>query len=253
MLAVSRRAVRFVRALVGLGEARAADGVFRAGVSTLEATEVSGLVAAGVIAGSRIACRPSPMTRDWLRRQLAETDDPFAIQHRHEIRRPDGSVINLNESPLARLAAPSAGGGKPFLEPHQVEAGERVRRLCERARLQPRVTMSYSASHTVGGTAMNAAAEISDLAAEARKHLAEISRVLPPDCAGVVIDVCGLLKGLQTVETERGWPRRSAKLVLRIGLDQLARHYGLSSTAVGPASRRTRGWLDNGARPDRFE
>ena len=245
--------MRFVRALVGSGQAQAAKGQFSVGEVTLDASEVAELMAMGIVAGDRQVCRPAAQTRDWLRRQLAESADPFASQHRHEVRRADGSLINLAESPLSRLGIASAGEDRAFLEPHQVEAGERVRRLCERARLQPRVTMSYSAAHTAGGKDMTAAAEISDLAAEARKHLADIPRVLPQDCAGVVLDVCGLLKGLQTVEIERGWPRRSAKLVLRIGLDQLARHYGLSGSAIGPASRRTRGWLGDGARPDRFE
>lgn len=249
----SRRAVRFVRALIDLSEATGANGLFRAGVAMLDASEVIELIAAGVLSGDRTSCRPAALTREWLRRQLSESLDPFASQHRHEVRGSDGSIINLDESPLARLAVASAGENTAFLEPHQVEAGECVRRLCERARLQPRVTMSYSAAHTAGGKGIAAAAEISDLAADARKHLAEIPRVLPPDCAGVVMDVCGLLKGLQTVETERGWPRRSAKLVLRIGLDQLARHYGLSVSAIGPPTRRTRGWLGDGARPERFE
>ncbi len=50
----------------------------------------------------------------------------------------DGVVRDLSESPLARLAA----GAEPFLAPHQVDAGEQVRRLFERANLRQRVTMS---------------------------------------------------------------------------------------------------------------
>ena len=249
----SPRAIRFMRALVGGAPTRVGAGAdtVRAGNLTLPLSEVRDLIASGVLEGSAGGCRATLLARDWLRRHLCETEDPFADQHRHTVRRADGSVINLDESPLARLAVPLAGEPRAFLEPHQVEAGERVRRLCERARLQPRVTMSYSAAHTAGGQTQ--AADITDLAAEARRSLSEIPRVLPADCAGVVIDVCGLLKGLQLVETERRWPRRSAKLVLRIGLDQLARHYGLSAAAIGPDSRRTRGWLGDGARPDRFE
>ena len=131
------------------------------------------------------------------------------------------------------------------------QAGERIRRLVERAQLQPRLTMAYSASRTAGNR-QQSATDISDLAADARKALAEIHRVLPSDCAGVVLDVCGLLKGLQEVERDRGWPRRSAKLVLRIGLGQLARHYGLEPVAVGRSTRKPRIWQDEGARPDKF-
>jgi len=90
------------------------------------------------------------------------------------------------------------------------------------------------------------------MAADARRALAEIDRALPRDCAGVVFDVCGLLKGLQEVERDRGWPRRSAKLVLRIGLEQLAQHYGFGPVARGRAIAQVRQWMDDGARPGVF-
>lgn len=188
------------------------------------------------------------------RRSGARAETDFAARHRLILRKADGTVLNLAESPLARLAVPAAGEARPFLEPHQVEAGERVRRLVERAQLQPRVTMSYSAAHTAGrGGGPGRAAETGELALEARRSLAELHTILPRDCADVVLDVCGLLKGLQTVEIERGWPRRSAKLVLRIGLEQLAAHHGLSAEAHGSDTRRQRVWMGEGARPDRFE
>jgi hypothetical protein len=186
-----------------------------------------------------------------LKRQLLDAD-AFAAQHRLPAPHPDGTERNLAESPLARLAAVTPGT-PPFLAPHQVEAGERVRKLAERAQLQPRVTMSYSAAHTAGGKGSGTAAEISDMAASARRALNDMARILPPDCAGVVFDVCGLLKGLQIVEQERGWPRRSAKLVLRIGLEQLAQHFGLAATTVGRESKHPRAWLGLDARPERFE
>ena len=187
------------------------------------------------------------------RRQAKGTVSDHAARHRRIVVKADGTALNLAESPLARLAVAATGEQQAFLEPHQVEAGERVRRLAERAQLQPRVTMSYSAAHTAGGRSPGHAGEIGDMAVEARRALADIHRLLPRDCAGVVIDICGLLKGLQTVEMERGWPRRSAKLVLRIGLEQLAQHYGLAAEAKGQETRRRRAWMGEGARPERFE
>lgn len=238
---------RFVRGLLGgmTAERRGAAYVLADG-RRATASQITALISSGAVAGSDCECRANAETRNWLKRARLDAD-AFAGQHRVTGTTPDGAAINLAESPLARLAA----GEAAFLERHHVEAGERIRRLVERAQLQPRLTMTYSASRTAGNQ-QQTATDISDLAADARKALADIHHLLPRDCAGVVLDVCGLLKGLQEVERDRGWPRRSAKLVLRIGLEQLAQHYGLGPSAVGRPSRKPRIWQDDGARPDKF-
>lgn len=112
--------------------------------------------------------------------------------------------------------------------------------------------MAYSPVAGLSGRRGDTASDITDMAAGARKALADIHKCLPHDCASVVVDVCGYEKGLQTVETERGWPRRSAKLVLRIGLEQLAAQFGLMPLASGPDASRNRGWMDTTARPSAF-
>ncbi len=238
---------RFVRGLLGGPTAqRQGDAYILPDGRRAAAIEISALIRSGAIAGDDSHCSANAETIGWLKRARLDAD-AFAAQHRVTQTTPDGIAINLAESPLARLAA----GESAFLERHQVEAGERVRRLVERAQLQPRLTMTYSASRTAGNS-QQTATDISDLAADARKALAEIHRLLPRDCAGVVLDVCGLLKGLQEVERDRGWPRRSAKLVLRIGLEQLAQHYGLGPFAIGRRSRKPRVWQSEGARPEKF-
>lgn len=237
--------LRFVRALLAAGEALCEGDVFRvataAGAALLPVEEVRGLQADGVLGGDARRALALPGTAQWLKRQMLE-QDAFAAQHREEAPGPEGMVLNLAESPLARLAS-SSGGEPAFLARHQVEAGERVRRLVDRARLNPRLTMSYSAAHVAGGKGAGHAGEISDMAADARKALADMNRALPRDCADVVLDVCGLEKGLQQVEAERGWPRRSAKLVLRIGLDRLAEVWGIGAVAVGREGG-SRAWME---------
>lgn len=147
-----------------------------------------------------------------------------------------------DDAVLARLAA---GGEGAFLGAHHLAAAERLERLIRRALVVPRVTMSYDPTR-LGGRhgGGNGVAEASDGAAGARLALSRLAGTLPPDCWGVVFDVCGLGKGLQLIETERRWPRRSAKLVLRIALEQLAAQFGLNAEATGGARGATRNWLE---------
>ena len=205
--------------------------------------DVRRLISAGAITGDAETCRASAETSSWVKRTMIDCD-AFQAQHRDIVTDAEGHAINLRESPLGRLAL----GESAFLERHQVEAGERVRRLVERAQLRQRVTMNYAEAVRGSGAKPG---DLPDLAADARKALDDLHAVLPAECAGVVLDVCGLLKGLQEVERDRGWPRRSAKLVLRIGLEHLARFYGIGPHARGPERGRTRQWLD-GPRPEMF-
>lgn len=239
--------LHFVRGLIGGGSGHREGKIFVLDDGRrAEAREVLALIRAGAIAGDNRQCAANEVTRDWYKRMQIDTD-AFLAQHRVTERTATGIEINLAESPLARLAA----GETAFLERHQVEAGDRVRRLVERAQLRTRLTMSYADTRTDGGRGPGGG-DLSDMAVDARRAVAQIHAVLPRDCAGVVLDVCGFLKGLQDVERDRGWPRRSAKLVLRIGLDQLAQHYGLSPVAVGKDRVRGKAWRGEGARPEVF-
>lgn len=147
-------------------------------------------------------------------------------------------LADAAESPLVWLARRRGKAGAAFLDAAALEAGERLRRDLELAQMLPKVTQSW-ASPTAGGTRPGEATEVAVAAGQrARRALAAVGGEL----SGLLLDVCGFLKGLETVEAERGWPKRSGKLVLRIALERLGAHYGLSSEARGPARSPARAW-----------
>ena len=139
---------------------------------------------------------------------------------------------------------PRSAAEASFLSPHHLAAAERLERLIQRSQISQRVTMSYDPAHVGRRGGGNGVETASDSAASARQRLNALAASLPPDCWGVLFDHCGLGKGMQMIETERRWPRRSAKLVLRIGLDQLAAQFGLSPHAAGAERVAASHWLD---------
>lgn len=170
--------------------------------------------------------------------------DPWLSQHKPLARRvvtPDApaALVDDAESPLAWLARGRDRDGRPFIDAAALAAGERLRRDLERGRMLPRVTTNWSAS---GGGRGAGPGDLLDAALAARGRAEAALDAAGGELARLLIDVCGFLKGLETIESERGWPARSAKLVLRIALARLADHYGLASEARGPDRTRARVW-----------
>jgi hypothetical protein len=93
-------------------------------------------------------------------------------------------------------------------------------------------------------------AELTEAALSARLRLERALAAVGPEFSGVLVDFCCFLKGIEDIETARGWPKRSAKLVLLPALSALARHYGLSPSAQGRIGRNEmRHWGSDDFRP----
>lgn len=152
------------------------------------------------------------------------------------------ALVNDSESPLAWLARRKGRDGRCLIDQHQFLAGERLRADFTRGNLTPRVTSSWGMP--TGGGSGGGAGEMTDLIVASRQRLKHALDSCGPEFAGLLMDVCCFLRGLDDVERERGWPSRSAKIVLQLGLDRLARHYGLKARLQGNASSPIRVWSD---------
>lgn len=167
--------------------------------------------------------------RSW--RNRCRRGGDFAAQHRDVTKSNDpeskAATVNQAESPLARLARSRGSGQVPWLSRSQLLTGERLRSDFEFAQLQPKITASWDLSRTAQAARSGQADDrtLSERGFDARRRLNAALDAVGPELSGVLLDVCCFLKGLEQVEAERGWPRRSAKVVLRTALDALDRHY----------------------------
>ena len=157
--------------------------------------------------------------------------------------------FNEAESPLFWLARRKDRDGRPFILPGQLLAGERLRADFTRAGLTPRMTANWTAPVEQARRGGNDGIVFADAVLAAKVRLARTLDAVGPEFAGLLLDTCCFLKGLETVERERGWPPRTARVVLSLALDRLVRHYGIESEARGPARSGTRAWQADDARP----
>ena len=137
---------------------------------------------------------------------------------------------NLAESPLIWLRRRRDKDGNSLLSDPQFQAGERLRADFWFAQMTPRVTASWNpaaSSRRERNAASGAGVELQDHVVAAKERVHRALKAVGPELAGILIDVCCHLRGLEYAERTLGWPQRSAKVVLQLALTRLARHYGL--------------------------
>ncbi|ARE38278.1 DNA-binding protein [Rhodovulum sp. P5] len=160
---------------------------------------------------------------------MAEAYTPFGDQHRDmEWQGDDRSErirYNRAESPLAILARRRDKDGKPFLSADLVAAGERLREDFEISQMGPRVAQNWDRFLTGGDRGSFGSGGPGDGAGAARDRVANALRDLGPGLGDVVLRCCCFLEGMEEAEKKMGWSARSGKIVLRIALQRLKRHY----------------------------
>ena len=169
---------------------------------------------------------------------MAEAASPFQEQHRFFAEREvmveggDGARrlrFNLAESPLSVLGRKRDKDGTAYLSPELIEAGERLREDFELAQMGPRITQNWERFLTAGGRdSMAVGRGMAEGPQDARVRVAKALEALGPGLSDIVFRICCFLEGLETAEKRLGWSARSGKVVLKIALERLAQHYGLS-------------------------
>jgi len=192
---------------------------------------VKALQARGLVQAHEDGFAISDAGKGWFLRQSA-ADNPFAAQHRTmaevTVKDDDGQrirvAVNMAESPLAMMRY------RKNIDAVQFEAGERLRRDYVMAQMMPRMTIDWSAP-CISGTRAAKPDDMPEKVLAAKHRFAAAMNAVGPELDNLLFDLCCDLRGVKEVEDVRGWPRASAKVVIRIALERLARHYGLVSAA----------------------
>lgn len=128
------------------------------------------------------------------------------------------------ESPLLVLGRRRDRDGTPFLTDALVKTGERLREEYELAGLTAQSDPLAGGGGDPSGTGPDAA----------RARVAAAAADLGEGLADVVLAACCHLEGMEEIERRMGWAARSGKIVLRIGLKRLQRHFLATGGTLAP-------------------
>jgi hypothetical protein len=184
-----------------------------------------------------------------LRRHEA-TRDPFMAQH--QIREDAGlaeaplAQRNVSASPMEWLAArnsrksDSKNSRCVKFEEIELRAGSLFSRDFALAAAGGKLTMDWDKADYVDEGGKRSTDGMSQLALDARKRFDAATDYLGPGLSDVMRAVCCYEMGLEACEQHFQLPRRSAKLMIKLGLLRLSVFYGLQPASDAAASFRMR-------------
>jgi|SRR5688572_6762813 len=200
----------------------------------LSAADVKALAAEGAIAplDDKGVFVITPAGRARTRRQAAQPNEAYAAQHGEIVERPvieDGGAVRMargydRAGPLRRLNALRDANGKTWLTNAEIAAALRLREDWEAGQIGLVRGSDWSAPpRSDGARAPGNAQEAAMMrGCDARRRVSAALAALAPPLRRVVESVCLQEMGLETLERSEGWPARSGKIALKLGLAQLA-------------------------------
>ncbi len=181
---------------------------------------------AGRAALSHLIAQSENQARERREFGMAEAQASFQPCTKEKSDRPRRARYGAAESPLVALSRRRDRDGKPFLDETLVAAGERLREDFELAQVGPQVTQNWDKFLTGGGRGGFCSDMVSEsVSSDAKGRVSRALSELGPGLSDVALRCCCYLEGLELAEKRMGWSARSGKIVLRIALQRLKRHY----------------------------
>jgi len=187
-----------------------------------------------ITAAGRAALRRFLAEDESARAGFAEAPMKFGDQHRDWAFRDEPTLAddrpkriryNAAESPVMVLSRRRDKGGEAFLPPDLVAAAERLREDFELAQMGPRVAQNWDRFLTGGGRGEFSGDSKGFGPESAKARVAAALADLGPGLGDVALRCCCYLEGMEQAEKRMGWSARSGKIVLRIALQRLKKHY----------------------------
>lgn len=181
--------------------------------------------------------------RAWVRRHLergVEAGDGFQAQHqlRKIYRTDEGIGVQRNVGQTALEWARLRPNGSRFgISDAEFAAGMQLQTDVFKAQGPARTCMDWSRPDYVDGGGYS---ETDHHYIDARRRVRAALEYVGPGLSDFVLDMCCELRGLEDHENVFALPRRSGRLVLKLGLSRLAVFYDLQTSSEAVASFRMR-------------
>jgi hypothetical protein len=214
----------------GFGVYRTADRRRRP-ILTLSRGQTEALAADGAIVGAGNGFVLTPAGRARAQRALADPAEAFLAQHGRIAARSvidaDGSVGATRgfdpAAALRRLAHLRDADGRPWLSAAEMAAAARLRADWDRGQAGLTPARDWSAPPSAGARGPGDAREAAlARGIDARARVERALGALAPPLRRAISALCLEDAGLEQFERREGWPPRSAKVVLKLALAQLA-------------------------------